>query len=221
MAHTGLWFSGWSGHWGKGSWLWLLCAEKAGSYLKAGLAQGYLVLNVVSTGAHSNPGRVWSNTAKKQGVRLEHTVFGTVIGWEHQVTVRMLYCLAINAIAVGGKKEKLSLANMSMSFLQHKNQSQWVSNENVRVSYDSCEVQAYFARLWALLRWGKKAGSQISPCFWQAVLQEEVRSALTTWSVLSGGQLVVLEQKSWEEKKGTCRRTLLLTQLRVGCCPCQ
>lgn len=100
------------------SWQWLVRAEKAASYLKAGLAQGYLVLDVVSTGAHSGPGRVWPNTAEEQGVRLEHAVFGAVvIGWEHQVVGRMLYYLAINAIAVwGGAQEmvKLSLTNLSV-----------------------------------------------------------------------------------------------------------
>lgn len=111
QPHTGLWFSGWSRHWGKGScpssWQWLLCAEKAGSKLKAVFAQGYLVLNVVSTGAHSSPGRVWSNTAEEQAVRLEHTVFvSVVIGWEHQVTARTLCCSAINAIAEGKQKKK-------------------------------------------------------------------------------------------------------------------
>lgn len=58
-------------------------------------------------------------------------------------------------------------------------------------------MQAYFARLWVLLRWGKNAGSQISPCFWQALLQEALTSAFTTWRALRGGHLVVLEQKSW------------------------
>lgn len=71
-------------------------------------------------------------------------------------------------------------------------------------------MPAYFARLWALLRWGKNAGSQISPCFWQVSLQEAPTSALTTWSVLSGGQLVVLLQKSWCKKE---KGTLLLKRL--------
>lgn len=75
------------------------------------------------------------------------------------------------------------------------------SNKNGRVGCDSWNVQPYLARPWTPLRWGKNAGSQIRPCSWQAVLQEVLAAARTTWSALSGGQLVALEQKSWEEEK--------------------
>lgn len=83
----------------------LLTSVSAGSNLETGLAQGYLVFNVVPTGTHSGPGQVWSNTAEEQGVRLEHTAFAAVVvGWEHQVPTRMLRGLAINTIAVGDKR---------------------------------------------------------------------------------------------------------------------
>lgn len=55
---------------------------------------------------------------------------------------------------------------------------------------------AYLARFLLLLRYGKNAGSQISPTLWHACLQEVPASAFNTWSALSGGQLPVLEQKS-------------------------
>lgn len=78
----------------------------AGSYLKAGFAQGYLVLNVVPTWAHPGPGRVGSNAAEEQGVGLEQAVLdAAVVGRQHQVTIGTLCGLAINAIASGRKKK--------------------------------------------------------------------------------------------------------------------
>lgn len=110
-AQTRLRFPGRPGEWGEGSWWWLLCAEIVGScsYSKAGLAQGHLVLDVVPTGAHTSPGRVRSDTAEEQGVRLEHAVFGAgVVGREHQGATRMLHCFAINSIAKGKKRAIIS-----------------------------------------------------------------------------------------------------------------
>lgn len=63
------------------------------------------------------------------------------------------------------------------------------------------KVETHLERLWGLFRWGKNAGSQISPSFWHAWLQVASTSAFTTWSALSGGQLPVLEQKSWHTQK--------------------
>lgn len=50
-----------------------------------------------------------SHAAEEQGVRLEHTVFATVVvGWEHQVATRNLRGLAIDAMAVGNKRGHLT-----------------------------------------------------------------------------------------------------------------
>ena len=59
--------------------------------LETALTEGYLVLDVVSTGADTGQSLVRSHTAEQQRVTLEQTVsMAALVGWEHQMTVRGL-----------------------------------------------------------------------------------------------------------------------------------
>lgn len=79
------------------------------------------------------------------------------------------------------------------AFLMQHRKEKWTNKE--------VSATVYLARLWKLLRCGKKEGSQMRPASRHAWLQEALTFAFTTCRALSGGQLHVWLHKSWERSK--------------------